>query len=152
MTYTEIKIRNGNKYYYRAISVRKGDAISKKRVYLGKNLSAFQLMEKETKASGYLLQEKKEKTVKQIKAKIVPVLEKYNIKKAGLFGSYARGEQTKKSDIDLIIEPPKGIGFGFVRIASDLEKAARKKIDLVTYKSLNHLIKRNILREEIRIL
>ena len=50
MVYTEIKRKKKNKYYYRAISVRKKDNIMKRRVYLGKNLSKKDLIEKEKKA------------------------------------------------------------------------------------------------------
>jgi hypothetical protein len=39
MAYTEIKVRNGRRYYYRAISVRRGASVSKQRKYLGSNLS-----------------------------------------------------------------------------------------------------------------
>jgi len=152
MPYTEIKQRNGNNYFYRVISVRNIEKIGKKRVYLGKNLSKEQLSEKVSIADKNLLKIKRDKTFKRVKSKILPVLRKYKIKKAGVFGSYARGEQKKTSDVDILIEPPKGIGFGFARIALDLEKSLRKKVDLVTYKYINHLIRENILKEEVRII
>lgn len=63
-----------------------------------------------------------------------------------------RGEQTKKSDIDIIVEPPKGIGFGFVGIQTELEKTLGKKVDLLTYKGLSPYLKKDILKEEVRIL
>ena len=87
-----------------------------------------------------------------IKQRIVPVLRKNNVKKAGIFGSYATGSQGKKSDIDIIVQPPKGIGFKFVAIEFELEKALRKKVDLITYKGLSPYLKKKILKEEIRIL
>ena len=82
----------------------------------------------------------------------LPILRKNGIKKAGIFGSYVRGEQKKSSDIDIIIEPPKGIGFGFVGIQLELEKALGKKVDLLTYKGLSPYLKKYILKEEVRIL
>ena len=42
------------------------------------------------------------KQIQTIKKKIVPTLKKYGIKKAGIFGSFVRGEQKKKSDSDLL--------------------------------------------------
>ncbi len=84
--------------------------------------------------------------------KVVPILRKNKITKAGIFGSYARGEQKKNSDVDIVVTPPKNIGFGFVGIQFELEKALGKKVDLVTYKSLNRHIKKDILHEEVRIL
>ena len=90
--------------------------------------------------------------VETIKNKILPILRKNNIKKAGLFGSYARGDQTLKSDVDIIIEAPRGIGLGFVGIKLELEEKLGKKVDLVTYKSLHPYLKKSILEGEIRIL
>ncbi len=40
----------------------------------------------------------------EIKKKIAPILKKYNVTKAGIFGSYARGEQKRNSDVDILIE------------------------------------------------
>ena len=77
---------------------------------------------------------------------------KNNVKKAGIFGSYARGEQKKNSDSDILIEPPKGIGFGFAGIAIELENSLGKKVDLVTYKYISPYIKKQVLEEEIKIL
>ncbi len=91
------------------------------------------------------------KRISQLRARALPVLKKYHITKAGIFGSYARGEE-KNSDIDILIDPPKGIGFGFVRIQMDLEHTLHRKVDLVSYKALHPLLKERILREEIRIL
>ena len=51
--------------------------------------------------------------IESIKKKAIPVLRKYKITKAGIFGSYARGDYKKNSDIDMLVQPPKGIGFGF---------------------------------------
>ena len=47
MAYTEVKERNGIKYYYRAKSIRNGKKVSKVRVYLGKNLGEYELLLKE---------------------------------------------------------------------------------------------------------
>jgi predicted nucleotidyltransferase len=85
-------------------------------------------------------------------ARCRPILLNYNVTKAGIFGSYARGEQTKESDIDIIIKPSAGMGLAFVGLALDIEKELGKKVDLVTYKSLHPLLKKSILEEEVRIL
>jgi uncharacterized protein len=152
MPYTEIKIRNGNNYYYRVISVRQGRKVGKKRFYLGKNLPERNLAEKEKEIGKEFLKIKRDKTLLKIKPKITKVLKKYGVKKAGIFGSYARGEQTKDSDIDIIISPPKGIGFGFAGIAIKLEEALKKKVDLITYNGIYHLLRKKILDEEVRII
>ena len=88
--------------------------------------------------------------IQRIKKQIVPILKKYKVKRAGIFGSYARGEQKRNSDIDIIIKPPKGMGFGFVGIQMELEKKLRKKVDMVTYKYLSPYLRDKILENEVR--
>jgi len=42
--------------------------------------------------------------LEEIKRKIMPVLKRHDVIKAGIFGSFARGEATKKSDVDIIVK------------------------------------------------
>jgi predicted nucleotidyltransferase len=152
MAYTEIKQRNQMRYYYRVISIREGNKIKKKRIYLGVNLLDKDLAKKEIGADKGLRNYRASNTLNKIKGKIIKILRKHGIRKAGIFGSYARGEQRKNSDIDVIIEPQKRTGFGFVRIMYDLENELGKKVDLLTYGGINPLLKRKILEDEKRIL
>ncbi len=94
----------------------------------------------------------KKNKINQIKKPIVDVLKKHRIRKAGIFGSYARGEEKKNSDIDILIKPPKNIGFGFVGIQFELEDKLKKKVDLLSYGAIHPLLKKIILREEVRII
>jgi len=55
MVYTEIKEKNGRKYYYRVLSIRKGSKVNKKRVYLGADLEKKKLSEKEKQADKELM-------------------------------------------------------------------------------------------------
>jgi len=55
MVYTEIKEKNGKKYYYRVLSVRKRNKVNKKRIYLGTNLEKKKLSEKEEQADKELM-------------------------------------------------------------------------------------------------
>jgi len=152
MAYTEIKQRNKANYYYRVRSTRENKKFKKKRIYLGKNLLRSDLRAKENLADKKLMADKINRGIDGIKSKIVTILKKNNVKKAGIFGSYARGEQKKNSDIDILIESPKGIGFGFAGIAIELENCLGKKVDLVTYKYISPYIKKQVLEEEIKIL
>ena len=95
---------------------------------------------------------KKNLTIKQIAKIAVPILKKNGIKKAGIFGSYAKGEATKKSDIDILVQPPKGMGFGFAGLQIELSEKLHKKVDLVSYNGLSPYLKNNILEQEVRIL
>ena len=155
MTYTEVKKKNGKKYFYRVRTLREGLKFKKERIYLGGNLSKDELSTKEKYADSELKKvskEKIQKSLNRIIPKIKDILIKNRVKKAGIFGSYTRGEQKKNSDIDILIELPKGMGFGFVGIKFDLEKGIKRKVDLVTYKSLHPLLRKNILKDEVRII
>lgn len=44
------------------------------------------------------------KAIQSIKKKIIPILRRYGVKKAAIFGSFVRGEAKKKSDIDILVE------------------------------------------------
>lgn len=95
---------------------------------------------------------KKNLTVKHIAKIAVPILKKKGVTKAGIFGSYARGEAKKRSDIDIIIQPPRGMGIEFFGLNFELEEKLGKKVDLLTYKSVHPYIKKYIMADEVRIL
>jgi len=152
MTYTELKEKNGKKYYYRVRSVRVGNNFKKERIYLGVNLSENRLNEKENNADKILLKDRVNKGLQEIKPKIISVLKKNKIKRAGVFGSFARGEQKKNSDIDILIQPTKNMGFGFTGIELELERKLKRKVDLVSYNGISPYLKNQILSQEVRIL
>lgn len=89
--------------------------------------------------------------LKDIKPKLKRILKKHGIKKAGVFGSYARGTNTKKSDIDILVEF-NGSLFKLVGIERELSDELKIKVDLLTYNGINHLLKDRILGEEIKII
>ncbi|MBS3171670.1 nucleotidyltransferase family protein [Candidatus Woesearchaeota archaeon] len=95
---------------------------------------------------------KKKEVIEKLKPKIIEILKKNNIKRAGIFGSYARGEQKKNSDIDILVEPAKNMGFKFAGLEIQLTKALRKKVDLVSYNGISNYLKEKILSQEIRII
>jgi len=152
MVYTEIKKKNGRKYYYRVRSIREGEAFRKQRIYLGKNLLKKELISREKIADTKLNSQKKEDSLAKLIPKIRQILKKNKVKKAGIFGSYSMGEQKKGSDIDILVEPPKGMGFGFVKIQFELEEKLKRKVDLVSYNGLSPYLKDKILSQEIKII
>lgn len=89
----------------------------------------------------------------QIREKAVPILKNAGVTRSSIFGSYAHGEQQEDSDIDMLVDFPRGKGlFEFVGLEQELENTLGKKVDLVTYKSLHPLLRDRILAEQIRIL
>jgi predicted nucleotidyltransferase len=90
--------------------------------------------------------------LQKLKPIIVKILKKKGIRKAGIFGSFARGEQNKKSDIDILIDPPKGMGLEYVSLGLELKEKLGRRVDLLTYNSIHPYLKERILSEEVRIL
>ncbi len=93
------------------------------------------------------------KDIGKIKQKVVKVLKENGVKRAGIFGSYARGEQKDNSDVDILAEFDKSLSLlDIIGIEIELKKKLKKKVDLVEYVSLHHLLKNKILNEEVRII
>lgn len=91
-------------------------------------------------------------TIEEIKEKILPILKRYHAKRAGLFGSVAKGETNEKSDIDILVELGKEFSLlDIARINRELEEALGRKVDLVEYEAIKPLIKKRILSEELQI-
>lgn len=81
---------------------------------------------------------------------IRPVLRKYQIRKCAIFGSVARGEGTKRSDLDLLIDPPPRMTlFDLVGMEDDLKQAVGRKVDVVTFRSLEGPFKRRALKDAV---
>jgi len=75
-----------------------------------------------------------------------PILSKeYAVKRIGLFGSFADNSADQNSDIDLLVELDKPIGWKFFSLEIYLEKVFGRKIDLVTKNALKEQIKNDIL-------
>lgn len=74
------------------------------------------------------------------------------VKQIGVFGSVARNQDTVSSDIDLLVEFTKPVGFfQFARLEDYLSSLFKKKVDLVTKDALKPAIKDNILRDVIYV-
>ena len=92
-------------------------------------------------------------TILDIKNKIIPILRKYGVIKASLFGSIVRGENIDQSDIDLLVELPETASLlELASLKMDLEERLGKKVDVLTYDSLHPLLKDKILHEQEAVL
>lgn len=83
----------------------------------------------------------------------IPILKRYGVKKAALFGSVVRGDTTSESDVDVLIEPPDD--FSLLDLAGlhvDLEETLEKKVDLVEYDAIKPILRDRILAYEHPIL
>ena len=97
---------------------------------------------------------KQNKEIEKIKEKIIPILKRNGVKRAGIFGSYARGEQTKDSDVDVLVEITgrKISLLDIIKLQFVLERELNKKVDILEYIEINNLLRRIILNEEVRII
>jgi len=71
--------------------------------------------------------------------------QEYSVREIGLFGSYADNTQTDESDIDILVELEKPIGWRFFTLELYLEEVFNRKIDLITKKALKEQIRDKIL-------
>lgn len=76
-------------------------------------------------------------------------IEKFGVKRVGLFGSFTKGRQNKQSDVDLLVEFIRGKkNFrNFIYLAFLLEDLLHRKVELVTPESLSPYLKPAILKE-----
>ena len=75
---------------------------------------------------------------------------KYKVSRIALFGSYVRGEQEKKSDVDVLVEFEEPVGyFKFIDLEEYLSLKLGAKVDLVTPDALKPLIKPSIMGEAV---
>jgi predicted nucleotidyltransferase len=92
-------------------------------------------------------------TIEEIKGRIIPILERYGIKKAAIFGSLAKGEGKTSSDVDILVEIKSDMSLiDFIGIKLELEEALKMRIDLVEYDTIKPIIKERILAEQVVIL
>jgi len=76
----------------------------------------------------------------------------YEVRKIGIFGSYARGEQKRGSDIDILVDLKKPVGFfAFLDLEKYLERILQAKVDLVTSKALKPSVKKEAMRDIIYV-
>jgi len=74
---------------------------------------------------------------------------KYDVKRIGIFGSYAKGQQNEESDIDVLVEFGKPTFDNFMELAFYLEDLFGKKVDLLTPKSLSPYMRPSVEKEVV---
>ncbi len=92
----------------------------------------------------------KEQILKFLKQQLPYLKENFKVKSIGLFGSYAREEQTETSDIDMLVEFEEPVGFiKFMELENYLSDKLGAKVDLVTPDALKPVIKPQIIAEAV---
>ena len=76
--------------------------------------------------------------------------QQYHVKEMGVFGSYVQGRQTKRSDVDILVDFHETISaFSYVRLKAELTDLLGCKVDLVAKRALKPHIGKRILDEVI---
>ena len=88
-----------------------------------------------------------------IKDKAVPILKQEGITRAALFGSVVRGEASEDSDIDVLVDLPRGKSlFDLAGLQMKLKEVLGREVDVITYNSINPLLKDYILKDQFQII
>ena len=91
-------------------------------------------------------------TIDEIRSIVAPIAAAYDVGRIYLFGSYARGEATATSDIDLRVDKGRLKGlFALGALYADLEDSLGKQLDLLTTGSLDQKFLERIAQEEVLI-
>ena len=86
--------------------------------------------------------------IEQILLALKPqISERFHVRQLGYFGSYATGHATENSDVDILVEFEKPIGWAFFDLQDFLENALNRKVDLVTVSGLKEKLKPLILSQ-----
>ena len=90
----------------------------------------------------------KKEILEILRQKLPELRERYGVKKIGLFGSYARGEQKERSDIDLLVEFEKPIDlFRLFELEEELSELLGTKVEIVTPEGLKERIRQYIMQD-----
>jgi predicted nucleotidyltransferase len=93
------------------------------------------------------------RAVEEIQNRIAPVLREHGVRRAGIFGSTARGEARPDSDLDLLVEFEEGRSLlDLVDLRLVLEDLLGREADVVTYASLHPQLRKRVLEEQVEIL
>lgn len=92
-------------------------------------------------------------SISEIKRRALPILKEEGVTKAALFGSIIRGEAGENSDIDILVDLPRGKSlFDLAGLQMKLVKVLGREVDIITYSSINPLLKDSILKYQLPIL
>ena len=70
----------------------------------------------------------------------------YGVSRIGIFGSMAKGTMTEDSDLDIVVEFKRPIGFKFIRLVEYLENLFGKKVDVITKAGIENIRVKEVAR------
>ncbi|MDE1890845.1 MAG: nucleotidyltransferase family protein [Planctomycetota bacterium] len=97
----------------------------------------------------------KDKILRLMKENYSVLMTEYGVSRIGIFGSVVKGNITEDSDLDIVVEFKKPIGFKFIRLVEYLENLFGKKVDVITKDGIENIrvkeVARNIKRNLIYV-
>lgn len=91
--------------------------------------------------------------IEQIKQSILPILRRYGVTKAALFGSAVRDQMQSDSDVDILVQIDSDISLlEFVGLKIELEQALQRNVDVIEYDTIKPFLREVILKEQQVIL
>jgi len=91
--------------------------------------------------------------VEEIKQTVLPILRRYGVTRAAVFGSTVTGRSRPDSDIDILVRIDDDLSLlDFVGLKLDLEQALNRRVDLVEYDAIKPPLREQILQEQETIL
>ena len=89
-------------------------------------------------------------SIDDVKRLAIPLLIRYGIKRAGLFGSYARSQGTETSDLDFALDVPEDMDFSeLMGLQELLKQSLNKDVDIVEFCELKEEMRDNILKDMV---
>lgn len=87
---------------------------------------------------------------KKLESHKTEMVKRYKVKEIGIFGSFARGENRKRSDVDILVDFEEMPGLtGLCDLESYIEKLLRRKVDVVRKAALRPELREIILKEVV---
>ena len=87
----------------------------------------------------------------RMRKEIRALASRYGARRVRIFGSVARGEETSESDVDILVEFPRGYDMFRQRLAlaREMERLIGRRVDLIPEHELNPLIREEVFKESI---
>ena len=89
----------------------------------------------------------KDKIIRLIKENYSVLMTEYGVSRIGIFGSVVKGNITEDSDLDIVVEFKKPIGFKFIRLVEYLENLFGKKVDVITKDGIENIRVKEVARD-----
>ena len=92
-------------------------------------------------------------TIEEIKKRSLPHFQAMGVRRAALFGSFARGEETDESDLDFLVDLPDSLNLlDVVHLKNLLEDEFNRGVDLIEFSCIKPRIRENVLHDQIVLL